>query len=260
MEKQFEKLRERRDERREETSAEGVKYPPHIKERLDNALANIVDAKNDEERLGAMAGYSEEMEEAKAEQERRMELVELPRNSYYRFEGVMVERHERDALIEMMKEITEDWKENFEHWHGNQFWIDHFTEEQLVVEDGHIVKLDFFGRQLTRIPPSLGKLVHLRELKFDHNRIESIEHLDELQELMELSMKKNKLKSMKGICKLKKLKLLELSENNISQIEELDDLDNLETLYVFYRNKMDTNKSKFVQIRSDLKKRGIGVW
>ena len=223
MEKQFGKLGNRGDERREEASAEGIKYPPHIKLRLDNALAKIVDAKDDEERSGAMAEYEREMKKSKAEQERRMELV--------KFGDEQIHRFELEALQGIVDEINQDYAEQrIADPKFGQFDVrlDHL-DLQVKVENNEVIKIGFFGMLLTRIPKSIVHLINITTIDFAGNRIEVIENLETLQNLEVIDFSKNNIRKVQGLGFVKAGGFVDLSDNDINP-DEVNNIEELEKI------------------------------
>jgi len=88
----------------------------------------------------------------------------------------------------------------------------------------------------------LEKLVDLKELCLEENRIERIECLENLDNLEVLDLGHNKIKEIKGLENLTKLKKLDLHDNNITEIKGLDNLSNLKELYLSF-NKISEIKN-----------------
>ena len=220
MEKQFRKLRGRGDERREEASAEGVKYPPHIKEKLDNALAKIVDAKDDETRLAAMKEYKGEMGEVKEQ----FELVD--------FNGEKIHRFELEALNQIVAEINEDYAK--QRLVNSELEIENIDIDSITIEikDNSIFIVDLDKKQLTQIPKTIGNLSNLQKLHLNENHIAEIFGLDNLTNLREISLNDNQITEITGLDNLTNLQNLYLDRNQITEITGLDNLTNLQNLYL----------------------------
>ncbi len=95
----------------------------------------------------------------------------------------------------------------------------------------NLEKLDLSDNEIKEILElKLDKLVNLRELYLDSNKINYVGKFDRLDNLQILYLSNNKLKYIDGLNKFVNLKILHLSDNKIRHIEELDDLVNLQKL------------------------------
>ena len=198
MEKGFEKLRERRDEGREEAS-EGVKYPPHIKEKLDNALAKIVVAKDDEARIAAMNGYRTEMDSAKEQ----FELVEFGEERIHRFE--------LEALAGIAKEIYEmKVKQGKDLMGQTKEDLLEFLRNLIDIKDNQVIKLHLYSIGLKSVPVSVNSLLYLKILNVNNNDIEKVENISELPNLELLSMVNNNIRELDANDFPKSLKHLDM--------------------------------------------------
>ena len=111
---------------------EGVKYPPLEKARLDEAMARIVVAANDDDKLIAMAEYSKVMKEVKEEKAASERLVE--------FHGYEIPSKEVKAIESLLKLVNENRRKMYlvarlKIWKRMPVDIAYFCENPLSMEN-----------------------------------------------------------------------------------------------------------------------------
>ena len=251
----------------QEVRREGLAYPPHIKSRLDKALAQIEVAETDETKMAAMEEYGKEMEWVRAEYASRMELTE--------FKGDQIQKFELWAIEMIIEEINKDYARR--RVADPDFEIEDISVDDLNihVEEDNVVGIVLYDKKLTSVPVAVGKLVNLKQLilganqitvienlsslvnlqvlHLTHNAITEISGLDTLVGLKKLELSCNQIKEIKGLESLINLKTLLLDDNQISEIKGLDTLTNLSTLALFAnRIDLDANEEKIQELRSRL--------
>ncbi|KAF1984752.1 hypothetical protein K402DRAFT_434282 [Aulographum hederae CBS 113979] len=98
---------------------------------------------------------------------------------------------------------------------------------------GHLMNLQYLDVSGNDIASLTGFacLIHLRELRANYNRIESLDGIQQLDGLLSLSLKGNKLRKANfDGTRLKRLTHLDLSENQLSDIESIHSLPQLTSL------------------------------
>ncbi|KAJ2086428.1 formin-binding protein [Coemansia sp. RSA 986] len=95
----------------------------------------------------------------------------------------------------------------------------------------HLRDLFFVSNKIQTIE-NLSRLTMLRNLELGANRIRIIQNLDELVNLEELYLGKNKIARLENLGNLRRLRILSIQSNRITRIEGLENLESLEELYL----------------------------
>ena len=244
----------------------GLVFPPEVRARLNAKLAQVSVAQNDTERLVALKGYRSELELARAEDRRRMELVE--------FRGDKIHRFELAALHELVDQINEQYARQRAADPAFDVEDIDFKFLALDIRENSVESIYLPSKKLTEIPPSINKLINLRmlilsnnniseiknlgalvnlqTLKLDKNQISEIKNLDALVNLQRLVLDKNQISEIKNLDALVNLRMLQLGENQITEVKNLDALVGLKDV-LLHNNKIDEKKSS--QEIADLRKR-----
>lgn len=96
-------------------------------------------------------------------------------------------------------------------------------------------RLDLIGKQLSTLPPEIGKLTHLKALDLEGNKLITLPpDIGNLINLEELYLQKNMIETLPTeIANLANLKWLDMEGNKLSSLPvEIKNLDNLASLYL----------------------------
>jgi GTPase SAR1 family protein len=98
---------------------------------------------------------------------------------------------------------------------------------------GNITALDLSGLELTRLPPNVGHLTHLKTLNLANNYLATVPHaIGQLVNLRDLNLSENRLRTLpREIGNLRELRYLSLWGNNLTYLPaEIGKLENLREL------------------------------
>ena len=202
----------------------GIVFSFEARARLNVQLAQVSAAGSDEERLRALKDYRAELELARAEEKKRMELVE--------FKGEKIHWFEYEALEKLVREINEQYARQRASDPSFSYFDVLMESLDVNVVENKIVMLSLSKRKLIRIPSAVNELVYLNMLYLSDNKLRKIENLDRLVDLDFLFLDKNLITRISGLGSLKKLRALSLWKNRVKRIENLETATNLKSLYL----------------------------
>jgi hypothetical protein len=158
----------------------------------------------------------------------RVEAEEQRRNELVTYDEKEMRRFEAEALQDILKEINEDYEEQGYH---KSMWFSSLPGVE--VADGRVRGLYFKEMDLTRIPPSIVKLIDVIDIDLKQNEIVEVIDLSSLKQLKSISLNFTNIKSLRGIGHVPSLKHVIISDSKLEDLDGTETLSSLDDLNIF---------------------------